>query len=71
MRAFLSFSEYLSLRDAEAPAGPDHGQDRVEGRSLFRGLYKAVNPARPISPTNSRLLSLPGQKRIKGQVMGR
>jgi hypothetical protein len=40
-------------------------------RSLMRGMFKVVNPARPISPTNSRLLASPGKTRFKSQVIGR
>ncbi len=43
----------------------------AERRSAFRGIFKVVNPARPASPLNSRLLSSPYRKRLKGQVMGR
>jgi hypothetical protein len=46
-------------------------RDRLAERSLFRGFFKAVNPARPVSPTNSRLLASPNRKRLKSQVMGR
>ena len=52
--------------------GPPSGQGQVAERSMFRGLFKAVNPARPVSPNNSRLLSSPFRKRrLKSQVMGR
>lgn len=51
----------------------DEGQ--VEERSMFGALFKnpfkAVNPARPVTPTNSRLFAPPGRKRLKGQVVGR
>jgi hypothetical protein len=41
-------------------------------RSVFRGLFKVVNPARPASPLNSRLLASPAKKKRPGsQVMGR
>jgi hypothetical protein len=69
MKPYLTFAEYLSLRDAGV--APDHGLGTpVAERSIMRGFFKAVNPSRPISPTNSRLLALPGQRRIKSQVMG-
>jgi hypothetical protein len=45
--------------------------DPVSERSMFRGVFKAVNPARPASPTNSTMLASPSRKRLKGQVMGR
>jgi hypothetical protein len=34
-------------------------------------VFRAVNPARPASPTNSRLLASPFRKRLTSQVMGR
>ncbi len=46
-------------------------RDQVAERSISRGLFKAVNPARPISPLNSRLLASPFRKRFRSQVMGR
>jgi hypothetical protein len=39
--------------------------------SIGSGLFKAVNPARPVSPMNSRLLSLFCKTRFKRQVIGR
>jgi hypothetical protein len=70
MKPYRTFAEYVSLQDAERRAEP--GLDApVAERSITGGMFKAVNPARPISPTNSRLLSFPGQRRIKSQIMGR
>ena len=46
---------------------PDH----LGERSLFRGVFAAVNPARPASPWNSRLLASPLRKRLGSQVVGR
>jgi hypothetical protein len=43
----------------------------VSERSMFRGVFKAVNSARPASPTNSRLLASPFRKRLKSEVIGR
>ena len=40
-------------------------------RGLFRGVFKAVNPARAASPLNSRLLASPYRKKLKSQIMGR
>jgi hypothetical protein len=41
-------------------------------RSVFRGPFKVVNPARPASPLNSRLLASPAKKKRPGsQVMDR
>src|SRR4051812_33928351 len=40
-------------------------------RSMFGSLFKAVNPARAVSATNSRLLASPGRKPLGSQVMGR
>jgi hypothetical protein len=54
----------------DSPA--EMGIDPLAERSLFRGLFKAVNPARPVSPTNSRLFATPSRKkRLGSQVMGR
>lgn len=50
-------------------------QLRVIERSSFnpfKGAFKAVNPARPVSPTNSRLFGPPcRRKRLGAQVIGR
>ena len=46
-------------------------RDQVAERSITRGMFKAVNPARPVSPLNSRLLASPFRKRFRSQVMGR
>lgn len=57
--------------DSAFPGSPDC-QGQVAERSMFRGMFKVVNPARPVSPNNSRLLSSPFRKRrLKSQVMGR
>jgi hypothetical protein len=69
MKPYLTFAEYLSLREAEETPEYSLGVPVAE-RSIMRGFFKAVNPSRPISPTNSRLLAFPGQRRIKSQVMG-
>jgi hypothetical protein len=60
------------------PPRPDTagGEGQVETRSIFGNLFKspfkAVNPARPVSPTNSRLLASPfRRKRLKSQIIGR
>jgi hypothetical protein len=71
MKAFPSFTEYLARRSAAEPPDPDQGSTPVDERSLMGGIFKAVNPARPVSPMNSRLLSPPIQKRFKSQVIGR
>src|SRR4051794_10770586 len=55
---------------AAQPTCPDE-RDRVAERSMFRGLFKAVNPARPVSPTNSRLLASPSRTRLKSQIIGK
>lgn len=53
-------------------SGSSDDRDRVAERSMFKGLFKVVNPARPVSPTNSRLFSSPSRKRkLGGQIMGR
>jgi hypothetical protein len=71
MRRYPTFTEYLAQRSAEEPSEPDQGQAPVAERSLMGGVFKAVNPARPVSPLNSRPLSFPGQKKLKSQVIGR
>jgi hypothetical protein len=70
MKSYRTFAEYVSLQDAERRAKP--GLDApVAERSIMAGMFKVVNPARPVSPMNSRLFALPGRKRFKSQVMGR
>ncbi len=71
MKAYSTFSEYLERRSADGASVPDQGSTPVAERSLMGGIFKAVNPARPISPMNSRLLSPATQKRFKSQVIGR
>ncbi len=71
MRTFTSFAEYLVLRSAEEESGPDRDRAPVAERSLMRGVFRAVNPARPVSPTNSRLLAGPFPRKLKSQVIGR
>ena len=56
--------------DSDRPGIPGE-RDQVAERSIFRGMFKAVNPARPVSPLNSRLLASPFRKRLRSQVMGR
>jgi hypothetical protein len=70
MKPYRTFAEYVSLRDAERQAKPGLGAPVAE-RSITGGMFKVVNPALPVSPTNSRLFALPGRKRFKSQVMGR
>ena len=55
-------------RSAVGPSRDDF--DPLAERSMFRGVFRAVNPARPASPVNSRLLSSPFRKRFKSQVVG-
>lgn len=80
MRPFPTFAEYLRHRRREAipsPAPPPRpevpGQEAapVTVRKLIPGLGKAVNPSRPVTPFNSKLLAFPGRKRLKSQVVGR
>jgi hypothetical protein len=68
MKHFMTFAEYLHLR--ERP-GNDLEHDPIAERSIMAGIFKAVNPARPVSPTNSRLLAAPFKKKLKSQVIGR
>ncbi len=56
--------------DPDRPGIPT-ARDQVAERSIFRGMFKAVNPARPISHLNSRLLASPFRKRYRSQIMGR
>ncbi len=71
MNPRLTFAEYLSLRDAEGQSEPGPSGAPFAERSVTAGMFKAVNPARPVSPTNSRLLSPTVGKRFKSQVIGR
>jgi hypothetical protein len=71
MRAYKTFAEYLAQRDSVEPPRPVPGFPPVDERSLMGGVFRAVNPARPTSPTNSRLLAGPHPKRLKSQVIGR
>ena len=71
MKVFPSFTEYQARRSSERAAESDQGSTPVDERSLMGGVFKAVNPARPVSPMNSRLLSPSIQKRFKSQVIGR
>jgi hypothetical protein len=67
----LTFSEYLVLQSASNSFELNPQEPSVVERSIMSGLFKVVNPARPVSPMNSRLLSPFGQKRLKSQVIGR
>ncbi len=79
MCRYPSFADYLGWRSGvgdgcEPPWEPEEdvaGEALAERRSPFRGLFKVVNPARPVSPLNSKLLASPREKRLNGQVMGR
>jgi hypothetical protein len=71
MKSFMTFTAFLSRRDADEPAEPDQMQAPVAERSITGGLFKVVNPSRPISPVNSRLLSGPFPRKLKSQVIGR
>ena len=61
----------------DSPQSDTAGNEgQVEARSMFGSLFKspfkAVNPARPVSPTNSRLLASPfGKRRLRSQVIGK
>jgi hypothetical protein len=60
------------LPDPEAVGGEGPVEERSSFRNPFRGVFKAVNPARPVLPTNSRLLASPFRKRrLKSQVIGK
>jgi hypothetical protein len=54
----LTFSEYMALGSENNSFEPNQQQTSVAERSIMSGLFKVVNPARPVSPMNSRLLSL-------------
>jgi hypothetical protein len=80
MNNYPSFAEYLGWRSAlsagdggiPSDSSVCVGFDPLAERSLFRGLFKVVNPSRPASSLNSRLLAAPARKkRLGSQVMGR
>lgn len=71
MRTYQTFAEYVAHRDSSEPPRPASDLPQVDERSLMSGMFRAVNPARPVSPLNSRLLSGPHKRRFKSQVMGR
>jgi hypothetical protein len=80
MESYSTFADYLEWRAASGggPAGDltvgsgDVSRDPMAERSVFRGLLKVVNPARPASPLNSPLPASPAKKKRPGsQVMGR
>jgi hypothetical protein len=52
MRPYPTFSEFLSRRSAGEPSNPSPGAPVAE-RSLLSGMFKVVNPARPVLPTNT------------------
>jgi hypothetical protein len=62
-------SEELTRGDHAADPGSGdigiHRQGYVSERSLFRGVFKAVNPSRPASPTSSRLLASPFRRKFR------
>ncbi|QDV35663.1 hypothetical protein [Tautonia plasticadhaerens] len=67
MRPIMTFADYLEQMFVHPFARP-----RSTGRrSTTHGLIGPVNPARPVSPTNSRLLASPFRRRLRGQVVGR
>ena len=71
----MTFSEFLERRTgghgASIAAMPcaDRGA-QVDERLFPRGMFKAVNPSRPVSPLNSRDLGSPDRKTFKSQVVG-
>jgi hypothetical protein len=69
MNTYLTFGEYLVRRSADERQEPL--DDPVAERSISGGMFKAVNPARPVSSLNSRLLTPTVQKRFKSQLIGR
>jgi hypothetical protein len=79
MRPIPTFAEYLKQRRREAipspapPPRPDGpGKHAVPiAEKLIPGWGKAVNPARSVTPFNSKLLAFLGRKRLKSQVVGR
>jgi hypothetical protein len=83
MHNYLSFLEYVGRRERGSRGEGlvrsvisfptdvvRRGSDPVAERSLYP-LLGAVNPARPVSPMNSKLLAMPGRRKLKSQVMGR
>ena len=80
MRPMPTFAEYLKRRRPEAipnpappprPEVPGQAAAPVSARKLIPGWGKAVNPSRPVTPFNSKLLASPGRKRLKSQVVNR
>jgi hypothetical protein len=71
MIPLLTFTEFLTRKNANEPAEADRAPDPVAERSITGGMFKAVNPARPVSPLNSRLLAGPFPRKLKSQVIGR
>ena len=67
----MTFAEYLARRLAGELPEQDLFRDPVAERSMSGGLFKVVNPSRPVSPLNSKLLSGPFPKRLKSQVIAR
>jgi hypothetical protein len=74
---YVTFAEYVEQRDAGyrclRDTVEDSGRDRgsLSERSRFRGVFAAVNPSRPASPTSSQLLASPYRRRLGSQVVGR
>lgn len=65
-----NFTEY-PLPDPGIPGDGRHVSERSRFRNPYKVVSGAVNPSRPVSPTNSRLLSFPARKRLKSQIVGR
>jgi hypothetical protein len=67
----MTFAEYLELRLMDEPIQTAPKHDPVAERSILGRMFKLVNPPRPVSPVNSRMLSGPFTRKLKSRVMGR
>ncbi len=72
----MTFSEFVEQRRGGRVASPaaqalGDREVQVDERLFPRGMFKAVNPSRPVSPLNSRDLASPHKKTFKSQVVGR
>jgi hypothetical protein len=60
------------LPEPDAARGGGHVDERSVFGDLLKSPFRAVNPSRPVLPTNARLLASPLRtKRLESQVVGR
>lgn len=70
--AMVPFPSFLEFLERKVVGGTSFRNPAdVDESKLMPGLGKAVNPARPASPLNSRLLASPFRKRFSSQVVGK